>query len=133
MDWIDTIGAFDPVGCKSYTVKDNIFASAWHAGVRLPARKCGEPAVHTGNVAHSISGYGFIVKEAAAGSCSEFGDVKGYKNRIATVHMGGGLGAPTNMISNIVTVDSNIGLMAFGVSDGYVEVKDSTFYGNKDM
>jgi hypothetical protein len=47
--------------------------------------------------------------------------------------MGGGLASATNKVRNIVTIDSNHGLMALGAAEGRVEVEDSIFYGGKDM
>jgi len=118
--------------CTDYAVTNNIVASAWHSGFRLPAYKCGQSPVHTGNVAHSTAGLGVIVYRGA-GDCSEFSDFKGYKTRLATVQMGGGIGAFTNKVRNIVTIDSYYGLMALGRAEGRVEVEDVIFYGGKDM
>ena len=65
--------------------------------------------------------------------CTEFSDFKGYKTRMAVVHMGGGLKSRTNMVTNVVTIDSNKGLMVFGKGNGRVHVEDVTIYGSKDM
>lgn len=119
----------------NYVVTNNIAASSWHAGFMLPAYRCGGTQIHTGNVAHSISGYGLIVQppKSASGDCLEWSDFKGYKTRIATVHMGGGLEAATNKIRDIVTIDSSTGLMGFGTSSGHVEVSDAIFHGGQNM
>lgn len=132
MKWVGYTAAVNLGETSSnYVVTNNIAASAWHAGFMLPAYKCGETQIHTGNVAHSISGYGLIVQKAlkSGGNCYEWSDFKGYKTRIATVHMGGGLEKPENKIRDIVVIDSSTGLMAFGAGSGHVEVKDSVFYG----
>jgi len=114
---------------KNYVVKDNIVASGWASGVRLPAYKCGESATNTGNVAHSIAGYGLIV-HVGAGACSEFSDFKAYKIRMGAIHMGGSLGSAKNYLHSVVTVDSSSGIMAFGAGGGHIEVADSTIYGS---
>ena len=130
MKWNEVNGGISMMDSSDFTVTNNIVASTWHSGYMLPAHKCGESPVHYGNVAHSISGYGVIVTKKYDSKCSEFSDFKGYKTRIATVHMGGGIGSAENIVSNIVTVDSSTGLMAFGKTGGHVLVKDSTFYGD---
>ena len=127
------IGGIVLTSNEPFTMNDNIVAGAWHVGMKFPARKCGDPAVYTGNVAHSISGYGAIVDTPASETCNEFSDFKGYKTRIATVHMGGGLKSALNKVHDIVSVDSAVGLMAFGSGSARVEVEDSIFYGAKDM
>ena len=48
--------------------------------------------------------------------------------------MGGGLHAKEIEISNIVTIDSEAGLMAFGgTDDGKITVSNSVFYGGQNM
>lgn len=47
--------------------------------------------------------------------------------------MGGGLGSKINRVSDIVTIDANIGLVVLGANSGRVEVEDVTIYGAKDM
>ena len=117
-----------------FVVTNNIAASTWHAGFMLPAYQCGGTQVNFGNVAHSISGYGVIVqKPKQTGNCLEFSDFKGYKTRIAVVHMGGGLGARTNKVRDIVAIDASTGLMAFSSDSGHVEVSNSKFYGSQNM
>lgn len=114
---------------KNYIVKDNIVASGWASGVRLPAYECGKTAIHTGNVAHSMAGYGLIVHDGA-GACSEFSDFKAYKIRMGGIHMGGALGSAKNYLHSVVTIDSSSGIMAFGMSGGHVEVANSVMYGS---
>jgi len=63
----------------------------------------------------------------------EFSGFKGYKNRIATVHMGGGLGRKINQARDIVAIDSGIGVMALGLDHGHVEVYESILYGSHNM
>ena len=123
-------------GSANVLVTNNIAASSWHAGFMLPAHRCGGKQIHTGNVAHSISGYGLIVQKANTkidDGCVEWSEFKGYKTRLATVHMGGGTGAGLNKVRDIVTIDSYTGLMALGSSNGRVEVSDSIFYGSQNM
>lgn len=132
MVWAGNCGGMSFEDASAFTVKNNIVAGTWHWAFRLPAYMCGADPVHTGNVAHSISGYGVIVNEGA-GSCSEFSDFKAYKTRIGTLHMGGGTGSATNVIHSIVSIDSIDGIMAFGSSGGHVEVRDSVIYGDQDM
>lgn len=127
MQWDQPSGGIKISG-SGFTVKNNIVASCWHSGYSLPAYKCDSDPVHTGNIAHSVSGYGLIVA-GGAGGCSEFSDFKGYKMRIATIHMGGGTGSSKNVLHSIVSIDSAQGIMAFGASGGHVEVRDSTIYG----
>ena len=69
MEWTEFNGGIDLGGSSEYVITNNIVASTWHHGFKLPAYKCGETPIHTGNVAHSISGFGLIVHEGA-GSCS---------------------------------------------------------------
>ena len=95
------LGEFAGVQLKSstnYVVKDNIVASVWHAGYMLPPYECGGTAVHTGNVAHSISGYGLIVQPPVGSEldCAEFSDFRGYKTRLGAMHMGGGIKSKTS-------------------------------------
>ena len=53
---------FDPLNVKGdYLFTNNIAASTFHYGFKLPAVKCGEEIKHTGNVAHSIAGWGVLV------------------------------------------------------------------------
>lgn len=119
---------------SDYVVTNNIAASTWHAGFMLPAYKCGDTQENYGNVAHSISGYGVIVqKPKKMANCLEFSDFKGYKTRIAVVHMGGGLGATTNEVHDIVAIDASTGLMAFSSDSGHVKVYDNEFYGDQNM
>jgi hypothetical protein len=98
---------------------------------------CGADPVHIGNLAHSVSGYGLIVSPPVDNSqldCAEFSSFNGYKNRMATMHMGGGVKAKKSIVADIVAIDSGTGLMAFGgKDDGRVEVKTSTFYGSYGM
>jgi len=135
MEWVPYVGGLYMEDSTNYVVTNNIAASSWHAGFMLPAYRCGGTQIHTGNVAHSISGYGLIVQppKSASGDCLEWSDFKGYKTRIATVHMGGGLEAATNKIRDIVTIDSSTGLMGFGTSSGHVEVSDAIFHGGQNM
>jgi len=105
---------------------NNIVASTWHTGFMLPSYKCGGTQVHSGNVAHSISGYGVIVQRPSkiydndqnkwiheTSNCLEFSEFKGYKTQSALVHMGDDLGAHTSKVRDIVAIDASIGLMAF--------------------
>ena len=114
-------------------VTNNIVASSWHAGFLLPAHKCGDANVNSGNVAHSISGYGLIVQSGGDGKCAEMSDFKGYKTRIAVVHMGGGVGTPIHKVRDVVAIDSSSGVIALGSGSGHVEVSDTMFYGSQDM
>ena len=133
LTWAGNIGGILITGSDPYLMKDNIVAGAWHTGFFFPSKGCGDASVHTGNVAHSISGYGAIVNSGASKVCSEFGDFKGYKNHLATVHMGGGTKSKLNKVRDIVSIDSAVGLMAFGTGGGRVEVEDVVIYGSKDM
>jgi len=47
--------------------------------------------------------------------------------------MGGGVGSTTAEVSDIVVIDSKVGMQVMSVAGGHVEVKDSIMYGNKDM
>jgi len=127
--WVGEHGGIEVSDSSNYVITDNIIASAWASGVRLPARSCGSPAIHTGNVAHSIAGYGVIVMESSAGSCAEFSDFKAYKTRMGGIHMGGSVGSSTNKLNNVVAVDCNSGIMAFGSGGGHIEVSDSVIIG----
>lgn len=101
----------------------------------LQIHACGGTQVNSGNIAHSISGYGAIAQGSGqfSGDCGEFSGFKGYKTRIATVHIGGGVGRKINQVRDIVTIDSSTGIMALGPDEGHVEVYDSIFYGSQDM
>jgi len=44
--------------------------------------------------------------------------------------MGGGLGAKTNKVRDIVAIDASTGLMAFSSDSGHVEVSNAKFYGS---
>jgi hypothetical protein len=115
-------------------VVNNIVASTWHAGFILPAYNCEGTQVHSGNVAHSISGYGVIVQRPSimehisngeeygsngykwipeTGNCFEFSDFKGYKTQSALVNIGDDLGAHTSKVRDIVAIDASTGLKAF--------------------
>jgi len=61
MVWPEVNGGMTFKGCSSFSVTNNIVASTWHSGYTLPAYNCGGTQPHTGNVVHSISGYGVIV------------------------------------------------------------------------
>ena len=103
--------------------------------------------MHSGNVAHSISGYGVIVQkppyinEGAWGQekriyvtdCIEFSDFKGYKTQSALLHMGDDLVAHTSKVRDIVAIDASTGVMAFKSEGGHVEVSNSRFYGDENM
>ena len=98
----------------------------------LPPYNCGQNPVHVGNVAHSIEGWGVIIQNPdETTGCSEFSYFSGYKIRRAVMHMA--LYTHINKSRNIVTIDSSVGLMAFGGWNGHVEVSDSVFYGGKNM
>lgn len=101
----------------------------------LQVHECGGTQVNSGNVAHSISGYGVIAQGSGQvkGDCAEFSGFKGYKTRIATVHIGGGIKKKINQVRDIVAIDSATGVMALGLDHGHVEVYDSIFYGSQDM
>lgn len=60
------IGGIDLMKSKAYTVTNNIVSGVWHAAFRLPAHTCGGTNPNSGNIAHSNSGYGLIVAEAAS-------------------------------------------------------------------
>lgn len=79
LTWSTIVGGINVSECEPFLVKDNTVAATWHSGYQLPAKKCGDASVHTGNVAHSISGYGAIINKAGTVGCSEFTDFKGYK------------------------------------------------------
>ena len=49
------------------------------------------------------------------------------------MHMGGGLETPELKLKDIVSVDSETGIMAFGAEEGYVEASDSIIYGTHNM
>jgi hypothetical protein len=124
------------------TVTNNIVASTWHTGFVLPSYECGGPQVHSGNVAHSISGYGVIVQKPYLNdeqkmiyvrNCIEFSDFKGYKTQSALVHMGDDERAHTSKVRDIVAIDASTGLMAFKSDSGHVEVSNSRFYGDENM
>jgi parallel beta-helix repeat protein len=102
-----------------FIVTNNIVASTNHTGFMLPAYQCEGIQVNFGNVAHSIGGYGVIVQRPEkTEDCLEFSGFKGYKTRLAVVHMGGDLGAYINRIRDIVAIDAGLGLMAFLPNSG---------------
>ena len=135
MRWEGYFGGLNSGQSPDSIITNNIVASTWHTGFMLPAYSCGDTQVNYGNIAHSISGYGVIVQgsKSIRGDCAEFSEFKGYKTRIAVVHMGGGLGYATNKVHSIVAIDSSTGLMAFGYESGHVEVSDALFYGGHNM
>jgi len=133
MAWPSANGGMAFSTCSSYSVTNNIVASTWHSGFSIEAYRCGSTQPHTGNIAHSISGYGVIVQGSGSEACSEFSHFGGYKNRIATAHMGGGTMSALNKLHDIVSIDSSDGIMAFGAEDGRVEVSNSKLIGNHDM
>lgn len=130
--WEEPPGGMDFRGCSDFTVQDNIVASTWHHGFRLPGHACGAPNPHTGNVAHSIAGYGVIVYTGPA-ACTEFRQFAGYKNRRGDLHLGGGVGAAIHRVRDVTSIDSKVGVMALGAPAGRVEVSDSYFYGGRNM
>jgi hypothetical protein len=65
MEWEEVNGGIDLMSSKNFVITNNIVASTWHLGFALPPHECGEAPIHTGNVAHSISGYGVIVRGSA--------------------------------------------------------------------
>ena len=92
--WLGEFAGLHLRSSENYQVINNIVSGSWHAGYMLPPYECGGTAVHTGNVAHSISGYGLIVQPTDVEmDCAEFSDFKGYKTREGTMHMGGGIKA----------------------------------------
>ena len=102
----------------------------------MPSYACGGTQRHTNNVVHSCAVYGVIVTGGAkdGNKCTEFGYLKGYKNRKATVIMNGGTGAATNYLHDIVSVDSGYGIMGLAGSNAHLAVEDSIIYGgSKDM
>jgi parallel beta-helix repeat protein len=127
--WVAPMGGIDVMDSRAYTVTNNIVASVWHYGFRLPAHACDGTNPHFGNVAHSNSGYGMIVAKSHSKKCSEFKGFKGYKNRFATMHMGGGVGSQLNIVRDLVAVDSAYGLMLLGSGSNRVEAYDSYIYG----
>lgn len=131
--WPEVNGGMKFSKCNSFAVTNNIVASTWHSGFTIPAYSCGGTQPHTGNVAHSIAGYGLIVKGSGSSACSEFSDFGGYKNRIATVHMGGGTGSALNVLHDVTSIDSHDGIMALGSGNGRVEVSDSVIIGSQNM
>lgn len=101
----------------------------WHSGFRLPAKKCDTSTNIKDNIAHSISGFGVIVYQGAGG-CSQFSDFKGYKNGLATVQMAV---SGKNLATDIVSVDSAIGIHVGGSSGSPVELSNNIIYGSQDM
>ena len=61
--------------------------------------------------------------------CTECGYLFGYKNRSATVIMNGKTKGKTNLVTNIISVDSGWGVMGLGPSDGHLAVENSIIYG----
>lgn len=47
--------------------------------------------------------------------------------------MGGGIGSFRNELRNVVSIDSDYGIMAFPSSEGELEIKDCTLYGSMNM
>ena len=133
MEWTEVNGGIDVSDCNSCSVTNNIVASTWHSGFRLPAHECDAKNPNYNNVAHSISGYGLIVTKKYSKKCSEFASFRGYKNRIATMQFGGNIGSDKQVTRDLISIDSKTGLMALGATGGKVEVVDSYIYGDKDL
>lgn len=115
---------------------DNIAASSWQVGFRLPSWPCDKspPRKLSGNVAHSISGFGLIVIGGQqASDCNQFDGFAGYKNQVADVQMSGAISSFRNELRNIVSIDSDYGIMAFPPDEGELEIKDSIMYGSMNM
>jgi parallel beta-helix repeat protein len=132
--WHEYGGGLNIGNSTDFIVTNNIVASTDVTGFMLPAYQCEGIQVHFGNVAHSIGGNGVIVQRPEkTEDCLEFSGFKGYKTRLAVVHMGGDLGAYTNKIRDIVAIDAGFGLMAFLPNSGDVEVSNSIFYGDHQI
>lgn len=135
LEWPIPTGGFDLATANAITVKNNTVTGTWHSGFRMPTTKaCDDENPQNkieGNIAHSISGFGVIVS-SGAGRCSEFSKFYGYKNQLATVHMGGAVGS-NNRARDNVSIDSGYGLAVFAASDGHVDVRENIIYGSKNM
>lgn len=59
--WDEPNGGIEMSDSKDFLITNNIVASTWSQGYRLPSYACGGSQVNTGNIAHSIAGYGVIV------------------------------------------------------------------------
>jgi len=134
LKWPTPMGGWDLAAANAMTVKNNTASGIWHSGFRMPAKAC-DDANPTNkiedNVAHSNSGFGVIVS-SGAGRCSEFSKFYGYKNQLATIHMGGAVGSH-NVAKDNVVIDSAYGLAVFADSGGHVHVKENIIYGSKNM
>jgi hypothetical protein len=59
--WDEPNGGIEMSDSKDFLITNNVVASTWSQGYRLPSYACGGSQVNTGNIAHSIAGYGVIV------------------------------------------------------------------------
>lgn len=117
-------------------VTNNVVAGTWHHGFHFVARKCQNDSgnfIFSGNVAHSISGYGAIAKNCA-NDCTLVSDFISYKVTQAAIMLGGP--SKMNRGKNLKSIDTVYGIGIFSAGGGDVEISDSQVYGelsdNKD-
>ena len=104
-------------------------AGTWHHGFHFIPKKCEEDSgnsVFSGNVAHSISGYGGIALNVA-NECTEVKSFTAYKCTEAAVMLGGPSGI--NRGTKIKSIDTVYGIGIFSAGGGKAEIIDSQVYG----
>ena len=113
------------------TVTNNVVAGAWHHGYHFDPSDCDAVTpdfVFTGNVAHSISGYGAIARNVdTASACTEVKDFKAYKVSEAAIFLGGI--SSINRGKNLVTNSARYGFAIMSTSGNKVEILESHAYG----
>jgi len=121
-------------GTSKIKIRNNIVSGTWHHGFHFKPYTCDEVLsddsdfIFSGNVAHSISGYGAIALNMENNSCTEVHDFKGYKCTQATIHLGTN-SKDENRAHNIISADSHYGIAIMSGGGADVHVKDSTIYG----
>lgn len=114
-------------------MRDNIVSGTWHHGFHFKPLACDAAInddsdfIFSGNVAHSISGYGAIALNVN-NKCTEVYDFKGYKCTQATIHLGSASGEE-NRARDIISADSHYGIAIMSGGEADVLVKDSVVYG----
>lgn len=134
LKWGEPMGGYELSDVNKMVVTNNTASGTWHSGFSAPGKACDDKNptnLFEDNIAHSVSGMGVLVSRGA-GRCTEMTKFYGYKNELATVHMGGGVGNH-NRATECISIDSVYGLAIFARADGTAEVFRNTIYGSQDM
>ena len=111
------------------TVTGNVVAGSWHHGFHFVPNQCDEsnPSwVFSGNVAHSISGYGAIALNVD-NACTQVSDFTAYKVTEAAIMLGGP--SKINRGIRLNSIDTRYGVAVMSANGGQAEIIDSKIYG----